>query len=467
MGSVLSAAPARPSEAGAPGAGRVAMLSVHGCPLDQLGSREVGGMQLYVRELSRELGRAGLPVDVFTRKTRPDLPRIVQFGERARVIHLDAGPQQRIDKNQVVQHLPAFIDNLERFNEREGIAHRVVHSHYWLSGWVGQRLSELWRVPHVTMFHTLGRLKNYANTHAGGRRGTLETSMRTEIERRVGRSADAIVASTEQERTALVEQYGAHAERIAVMPPGVDLQTFQPIDRAEARERLGLTGEVLLFVGRIDPVKGLDTLLEAVARLRERPALRLLVVGGAGALHPVDPDEAHLRGLTRKLGIADRVCWLGPVEQERLALYYSAADVCVVPSRYESFGLVALEALACGAALVAARVGGLPSIVRDGENGLLVPWRTPDAFAARIAAVLDDPALAVRLRRAAGPSMARFGWAATARRVEELYDAFGRQPSGIGRQLSVVGTQPPALSTQHSVVGTQQAATGLARCAGG
>src|ERR1044071_9935761 len=161
---VLSAAPERPTRFDHGDGDRVAMVSVHGCPLDTLGSREVGGMQLYVRELSRELARLGMHVDVYTRKTRPDIPRIVPFGERARVIHLDAGPLQRIDKNLVVQHLPAIIDNLERFNEREGIRHRVVHSHYWLSGWVGQRLGELWRVPHVTMFHTLGRVKNHANT---------------------------------------------------------------------------------------------------------------------------------------------------------------------------------------------------------------------------------------------------------------------------------------------------------------
>ncbi|HEY3110924.1 MAG TPA: glycosyltransferase [Chloroflexota bacterium] len=433
---VLPVVPARPSRSGADAAARVAMVSVHGCPLDMLGSREVGGMQLYVRELSRELARLGVSVDVFTRKTRPDLPRVVAFGERARVVHLDAGPQQRIDKNTVVQHLPAFIENLERFNEREGIRHQVVHSHYWLSGWVGQRLGELWRIPHVTMFHTLGRIKNYANTHAGGRRGVLETSMRIEIERRVSRGADAIVASTEAERQSLVEQYGARAERIAVMPPGVDLQLFAPVDRGVARAALGLSGEVLLFVGRIDPVKGLDTLLEAIALLRHRPGLQLLVAGGAGAAHAADPDEAHLRGLARKLGVADRVLWLGPVEQERLPLYYSGADVCVVPSRYESFGLVALEALACGAALVASRVGGLPSIVRDGENGLLVPWRTPAEFAGRIEQLLNDPELAARLRRAARPSMARFSWAATARRVIGLYD-----------ELSAIGLRLPAPPT--------------------
>jgi D-inositol-3-phosphate glycosyltransferase len=417
---------------------RVAMLSVHGCPLDQLGSREVGGMQVYVRELSRELGRQGLHVDVFTRRTDPNLPRVVEFGQRARVIHLDAGPARRIDKNSVVQHLPAFIDNLERFNERERIEQQFVHSHYWLSGWVGARLAELWRVPHVTTFHTLGRVKNRANQSAGspGGRwvGQLESERRIEIERRVIRRADAIVVSTEHERSALMEYYGARRESAVVIPPGADLSTFRPIDRAAARRELGLDGEALLFVGRIDPVKGLDTLLEALKLLEDRAALRLLVVGGSAPGAPpweLDPDERSLRDLARELCVDDRVRWLGPIEQERLPFYYSAADVVVVPSRYESFGLVALEALACGAAVVASRVGGLPTIVRDGENGLLVPWRTPEAFADRIEQILDDPGLAGRLRDAAPKSMARFSWAATAGQVIELYRelAAAREPA--------------------------------------
>jgi D-inositol-3-phosphate glycosyltransferase len=407
---------------------RVAMLSVHGCPLDQLGSREVGGMQVYVRELSRELGRQGLHVDVFTRRTDPNLPRVVEFGERARVIHLDAGPARRIDKNSVVQHLPAFIDNLERFNERERIEQHYVHSHYWLSGWVGARLAEVWAAPHVTTFHTLGRVKNRANQGAGGPGtrwvGQLESERRIEIERRVIRRADAIVASTEHERGALMEHYGARRESVVVIPPGADLSTFRPVDRAAARCELGLEGEVLLFVGRIDPVKGLDTLLEAVKLLERRAGLRLLVVGGSPPGTPprqIDHDERGLRDLARRLGVDDRVRWLGPIEQERLPHYYGAADVVVVPSRYESFGLVALEALACGAAVVASRVGGLPTIVRDGENGLLVPWRTPEAFAERIEQILEDPGLAARLRAAAPKSMARFSWVATAGRVIELY----------------------------------------------
>jgi D-inositol-3-phosphate glycosyltransferase len=402
---------------------RVAMISVHGCPLDQLGSREVGGMQVYVRELSRELGRQGLYVDVFTRKTDPRLPRVVPFGDRTRVIHLDAGPAKRIDKNAVVQHLPAFIDNLDRFNHREGIEHEYVHSHYWLSGWVGARLGELWRAPHVTTFHTLGRVKNRANQSAGGRGGQLETDRRIEIERRVIRRADAIVASTEHERAALVEQYGARRDAVAIIPPGADLARFRPVPRDRARAELGLDGEILLFVGRIDPVKGLDTLFDAVRLLRHRPSLKLMVIGGSkpGARH-VDADEWDLRELANELGIADRIEWLGPVEQDQLALYYSAADVCVVPSRYESFGLVALEALACGACVVASRVGGLPTIVRDGENGLLVPWRSGEAFAEAIERVLDEPAVAARLREGALATRERFSWEATAAAMRTLYE---------------------------------------------
>jgi D-inositol-3-phosphate glycosyltransferase len=364
---------------------------------------------------------------------------VVEFGDsqargRVRVIHLDAGPAQRIDKNAVVEHLPAFIANLERFVEREAIEHQVVHSHYWLSGWVGGRLGELWSVPHVTMFHTLGRVKNRANTTAGGRRGQLETNVRNEIERRIVRAADAIVASTEYERAALVEAYGARAERVTVIPAGVDLRAFDPVDRGMARAALDLRGEVLLFVGRLDPVKGLDTLLEAVKLLAHRPRLRLLIAGGSLRGGKVDADEEYLRHLARDLGIADRVEWLGPVDQERLPLYYSAADVCVVPSRYESFGLVALEAMACGAALVAAPVGGLPGIVRDGENGLLVPERKPELFAERIRWVLDDPLLAGRIRGNARRAVEAYSWSTNAERTRALYAKLGAREARAGAE---------------------------------
>ncbi|TAK26272.1 MAG: glycosyltransferase family 1 protein [Chloroflexota bacterium] len=403
---------------------RIAVLSLHGCPLDQLGTREVGGMQIYIRELSRALGSRGVQVDVFTRRTRVNLDRVVTFGDGARVIHLDAGPPRRIDKNSVIEHLPAFIENLDRFRDREAIHYDLVHSHYWLSAWVGDRLGDLWRVPRVITFHTLGRVKNRANQGATAFVGPLETERRNDIERRVARRADGVVVSTEHERALLIEQYGSRRERVVVIPPGADLERFAPRDRRAARVRLAIdeSDGIVLFVGRIDPVKGLDVLFEAIAELRARPRLRLLVIGGSpAAADPVDEDERELRSLAESLGVAERVTWLGPIDQDRLPDYYSAADVCVVPSRYESFGLVALEALASGAVVIASRVGGLSTTIHDGENGILVPWRTGTAFADAIARVLDDRDLAERLRTAAPISVRKFSWRETAASIETLY----------------------------------------------
>ncbi|MBM4417614.1 MAG: glycosyltransferase family 1 protein [Chloroflexi bacterium] len=402
---------------------RIAMISVHGCPMDQLGSREVGGMQVYVREAARALGRLGIDVDVFTRKTSPHLARVVSMDERARVIHLDAGPPRRTEKNHVVQYLPAFIENLDRFATREGTRYDIVHSHYWLSGWVGDRLADLWGVPHVTTFHTLGRIKNRANTADGHWSGALETDRRNEIERRVARRSRAIVVSTGHEREALTDFFGGRREAIHVIAPGADLSLFAPRPRDEARAEFGIAGEAIAFAGRIDPIKGIDLLLETLALLRARPSLRLYLAGGTpGSAMPDDADEAHLRDLARELRIDDRVVWLGAQTQDRLAALFSAADCVVVPSRHESFGLVALEAMACGAVVIASRVGGLPAIVRDGESGILVPWRTAEAFATHVSAVLDDPAYATALRRGAIAAAAGFSWDQTARGLCNLYN---------------------------------------------
>jgi D-inositol-3-phosphate glycosyltransferase len=400
---------------------RVAMLSVHGCPLAELGSGEAGGMQLYIRALSRQLGQLGLAVDVYTRRTSPALPTVVPFGPNARVIHLTAGDPAPVDKNAVFDLLPEFVCNLQSFRCAEEVSYQIVHSHYWLSGWVGNLLARHWDVPHVTMFHTLARLKNRAlaeNTESVGR---------IDAETRIVSAVDRIVVASEHERQALVDLYGARRERIEVIPGGVDLERFQPLDRAIARQVLGLSGEVLLFVGRMDPIKGLDVLLRAVALLKARPALQLVVVGGSG-------NEGELRrnrALVDELGLAERVQFRGAAPHEELPLYYNAADLAVIPSRYESFGLAAVEALACGTPVVASHVGGLPTIVRDGENGLLVPWRTPETFAERIAALLDDPDRLTALAARARPSVLRFGWDAVALRVADLYSLLSakRQPS--------------------------------------
>jgi len=406
---------------------RVAMLSVHGCPLAHPGTPGAGGMQMYIKALGRELGRRGLAVDVFTRRTAPGLPEIVPFGPNARVIHLSAGEPAPVPKDEVFDLLPEFVCNLQRFRRAEGVDYQIVHSHYWLSGWVGHLLARRWGVPHVTMFHTLGQLKN----RALGER--TESATRIEVEERIAGAADVIVASSEHERTALVELYRAPWERIAVVPGGVDLCLFQPRDRHASRAVLGIDGEVVLFVGRMDPVKGLDILLRAVGLLADRRNLRLVIVGGDGQ----EEERRRAETLAASLGIAAR--FVPAVRQEDLPLYYSAADVLVVPSYYESFGLVAVEALACGTPVIAARVGGLPTIIRDGENGLLVPWRHPAAFAERIARLLDEHELRIAMAARARASVAGFSWERVADQVIAIY-----------QRLSAAGTERDRVYTREA-----------------
>lgn len=395
---------------------RVAILSVHGSPLARPGTDEAGGMQLYIRALSRALGRQGVEVDVFTRRVDPDAPLVVPLGERARVIHLEAGFAGAIDKNAVFDHLPEFVCNLKRFAQDERLTYDLLHAHYWLSAWVANRLAPRWNIPQVTMFHTLGRLKNRALQNGS------EGRLRLDIEQRAVAAADQIIASSEHEREALVELYGARRDRVSVIPCGVDLELFQPIPKAEARAQLGLTGEVLLFVGRMDPIKGLDLLLQAMVELRHRRDLTLVVVGGGGK------EKEYLRNqaLAKRLGIADRVQFRGAIPQELLPAYYSAASVCVIPSHYESFGLAAIEAMACGTPVIGSKVGGLTAVIRDDLNGFLIPWRRPELFAERIEAILDDPALRQRVSRNARPSVLQYSWDGVAEQVLEVYRSVTR-----------------------------------------
>lgn len=392
---------------------KVAMLSVHGGPLGQLGSGEAGGMQAYVRSLSRELGRRGVSVDVFTRRSDPSQPDIVEFSPNARVIHLTAGDAAPVHKSSLFGLLPEFICNLQRFRRNAGLDYNVIHSHYWLSGWVGNLLAPRWDVPHLVMFHTLSRLKGLLNQESG------DPENRAEVEARVIAGAHRVVAASEHERQGLVEQYGARRDRVAVVPCGVDLGLFEPGDRESARRRLNLSGDVLLFAGRMDPIKGLDLLLRAVALLKDRPNLSLVLVGGSAA----EKEMLRTRALAESLGIGHLVQFRGSVPQEDLADYYRAATVTVVPSRYESFGLVPMESLACGTPVIGSMVGGLPTVVHDGVNGLLVPWRTPRAFADAIGRILDDEATRDALRSRARRSVERFGWGAVAERILSLYGA--------------------------------------------
>ncbi|TAK35806.1 MAG: glycosyltransferase family 1 protein [Chloroflexota bacterium] len=393
---------------------RVAVISMHGSPLARLGGPETGGMNVYVRELSRHLGLQGMQVDIFTRWQDPREPAVVPLGERARVINLQAGPIARIEKNTLHEHLPEFVCNLRRFTERHNLRYDILHSHYWVSGWVSRLLQDRWHIPHVAMFHTLGAVKNRARV------GENEPPLRIETERRIIAQSDRLVAPCPSEKTQMIRLYGATPHKVEIIPCGVDLDLFRPLDRREIRRSLGLTGcKVVLFVGRMDRVKGLDILLRAVGRLEDRSRLRVLIVGGEG---PRDPTLEHYQRLVRELAIGEWVRFEGAVEQGRLPTYYSAADVCVVPSYSESFGMVAAESLACGTPVLASRVGGLTSTVRDGETGYLVPWRCEDPFAERLELVLANAALRQRFSTAARPSVKHLAWPFVATQVATLYE---------------------------------------------
>lgn len=403
----------------------VAMISVHTCPLARLGSRETGGMNVYIRELSRHLGRRGVRVDVFTRRQDHEVPKVVEFGENARVIHLDAGPARPMDKYHVLQHLGQFTQGVEAFRKETSSDYALIHSHYWLSSPVATSLAVQWRVPLVTMFHTLGRLKNRVSRDDSER----ENSERIEIERLAMMAADRIVAVSPADLHQMVGYYSAVQDRIQVVHGGVDTGQFRPFPADVARTILGLGRErLVLFVGRIQRLKGIDLLLRAFARVvkewPEDPKPRLVVVGGRNPADPNDPEAlemGRLRALSQRLGVLDRVIFQGAVPHSDLPLYYSAVDLVVVPSLYESFGLVALEAMACGAPVVASRVGGLQSTIKDGRTGLLVGRRTPDAFAGAMSAVLRDDALRTSLSEAAVGVAQGFSWSVAAERTLRLY----------------------------------------------
>jgi len=376
-------------------------------------------MNVYVREVARALGRLGLEIDVFTRSQDPGIPEVVGLGPGARVIHVPAGPARPIARAAVADHLEAFADRVEAFRTREGARYDLIHSHYWLSGLSGLDLARRWDVPLVHMFHTLGAIKNAVA------RGSSDTEPpeRISAEIRIAGGADRIVAATPIERADLAWHLGADPVRVAVIPCGVDVELFRPRPSEPARQRLGLDAEhVLLFVGRLTPIKGLETLLRALAVLRSdglaRSRLTLLVVGGAKG------DEAgseHLRRVASELGVGAWVDFRGPQPQDVLPDYYAAADVCLMPSRYESFGMVALEAMASGVPVIASRAGGLAVTVQDGVTGRLVPEGDVSALARAVAALLgDEPA-----RRALGVRgvewARRYAWPAIGRSVADLY----------------------------------------------
>ena len=407
---------------------RIAVISAHTSPLASPGGSKAGGLNVYVMELSRQLAENGCLIDIFSRTTDTDTPEITDLSPGLRAIHLRAGPTRYLSPENVYEHLDDFSEAVLDFCAREQRAYDLIHSHYWLSGLVGQSLKAVWGVPHATMFHTLGEIKNRASSREN------ETELRIQSEAEIIASVDRVICATEQERSQIGQLYAAAPDKVTVIPLGVDLERFQPQDKDAAREKLGLDAQrIVLFVGRIEPLKGVDILINATAMLDSDVDCSVLIVGGDEVS---DGQLAQLRDLSREQGVENRVAFVGAVDRDKLPLYYNAADVCVVPSHYESFGLVAVEAMASGVPVVASRVGGLTGTIKDGETGYLVPWLCPEPFAERIELLLDNEPLRRNLGESAREAMSMYRWENVSDRILEVYEELTGNP----RSLQATGT---------------------------
>lgn len=410
---------------------RLAVLSFHTCPLASLGGKETGGMNVYVRETCLQLGLRGIEVDIFTRSQDPRVPRKVELAPGVVIHHVPAGPQSPYPKYRLVEHMEEFI---ERTLALASKPYDLLYSHYWLSGMAGLSLRALWGIPLVHMFHTMGWIKNLVARS----RAEEEGEVRLLWEERVAMQADALVAPHPLERAQLVWQYKARPARVRVIPCGVDTSLFRPMNLAESQKALQLDNRPwLIFVGRLDPIKGLDTLLRAMALLKShkdlpKPSPSLMVVGGPPWESPSEPPEevVEISREVRAMDLQDIVHFHGPKPQNLLPLYYSASMACVLPSRYESFGMAALEAMACGVPVVASRVGGLSYTVLDGQTGVLVPEGDSELLADAIFKLLQFPDWRAKLGAEAAKLAQRFSWSAVANALMDFFGEVLEQTSG-------------------------------------
>jgi len=405
----------------------IAMLSYHTCPLATLGGKDTGGMNVYVAELTRHLGQMGIHVDVFTRSQDEHVPHVVHsLGYGNRVVHIPAGPEVPLPKPQLAEYIPCFAEEVERFAREKEIHYDLIHSHYWMSGIAAETLKQKWNVPVLQMFHTLGIMKNQIAQSPE----EMEGNYRISGEKQVMAAADKIIAATPAEKEQLEKLYRVDSARIVTIPPGVETARFYPINADEAKEAIELTCKkrMLLFVGRIEPLKGLQNLIRALATIREqghctRDCYCLVVIGGEPDSSPenMSAEMRKVKKLCSDLGMDDLVLFLGKRAQETLPYYYSAADMLIMPSYYESFGMVALEAMACGTPVIASQVGGLPYLVQDGKTGFVVPGGDPNALVEPLNRLMNDEALREKMGSEAAEYARKYSWDLIAEQITHVY----------------------------------------------
>lgn len=438
----------------------IALISDHGDPAAEIGKEEAGGQNVYVRQVGEWLAKLGWQVDMFTRKVNESDPAIVQHSPYCRTIRLVAGPQEFVPRDQVFQYMPDFVTAFQSFQAKEGTNYPLVHTNYWMSAWVGLQLKEQSNIQLVHTYHSLGAVKYQA---VPLRPAISET--RLAVERNILEQANCIVATSPQEEEALrslVSQQGC----IEVIPCGTDVDNFQAMPKVEARAKLGFAPDeaIVLYVGRFDARKGIDTLVQAVAQLKQLEAqsdthpvgrrlnpakIRLVIVGGSEPDHPDGLERVRIEKMVADFNLTAQTCFAGRVGHDLLPLYYTAADVCVIPSHYEPFGLVAIESMACGTPVVASAVGGLKFTIAPEETGLLVPPQDVNAFAQAINRILSDEVWARKLRRQAPIRVQQnFSWSSVAAQLSHLY----RQLLAQSISHEVVFSSTPTISVPTSTM---------------
>lgn len=403
---------------------RLAILSVHTSPLAPMGGKKTGGMNVYIRELAQEFGSRGIHVDIFTRRNSPDEPEIdYGIGENVRVVYLTAGPVVNLKPDDLFPYLSQFTARLMAFATMHNIKYDIVYSHYWLSGWVAQKLKESWGTPFVQMFHTLGQMKQRILTHQN-----VMPDQRILTEMEIVAWADRLIAATPAEHSQLQWLYRTDRRKIEIVPPGVNTERFFPYSPDEAKARLGFDPhkQLFLFVGRIEPLKAVDTIIKALAIIRDTDRrlfkkMAFAIVGG----DPHDKSDAEmtaLKALTCELGLGDTVHFMGAKDQSELPMFYAAATAVIMPSDYESFGMVALEAMASGKPVIASQVGGLAFLVRDRETGYLVPVREPQSLATSIQEIMSDCCKTEEMGQRASLVAKEYAWPRIADKLLLIFD---------------------------------------------
>ena len=393
----------------------IAMFSIHSCPVGELGSKDTGGMNVYVRELASQLGQRGHCVDIYTRVHDPNDPQVIRLNDNARVIHLKAGKNGRMHKLDIYPYLDDFSGALQDFVDRNGLEYDLIHSHYWISGQVGRWAQHRWKAPHMMMFHTLGAVKNTTGV------GSKEPLLRIKTERQLAAHCHRIIAATAREKAELTRFYNAEPQKMSVVPCGINMELFRPVDKADARNRLGFNAKekIVLYVGRFAALKGIDRLLKAMTHLNDLRDLKLVIIGGDGA---GAPEFIEFQKLSSELDINDKIFFAGRLEQGDLPQYYSAADLLVVPSYHESFGMVALEALACGTPVVATEVGAMHSVISQGKTGCVVVDSKPSAFASAIREFVSKSPGKIESVDSIRDSVRQFNWSDIADAIITEYE---------------------------------------------